>query len=89
VEKTLWQNIELHIHYKSLLMRVNDHAGCKYFTVALKMFDIFNTKQMYDSVFTGQENASKNGIALYRCFWRVSISIFCLVMHVLYVAYMS
>jgi len=26
---------------------------CKYFTVALKMFDAFNKKQMYDSVIMG------------------------------------
>jgi len=37
-------------HYKFLLTRVYDHAGCKEhckdFTVALKMFDVCNKKQM-------------------------------------------
>jgi len=40
-----------------------DHAGCKElqnFTVAAEMFDIFDKKEMCDSVFTGQESASKN-----------------------------
>jgi len=32
--------------------------------------------KMHDSLFTVQENASKIGIALYRCFWRVLIHIF-------------
>jgi len=45
---------ELHIHCNSLLTRVYDHAGCKEnckgFTVALKMFDVFNKKQMCDHV---------------------------------------
>jgi len=54
---------ELHIHYKSLLMGVYDHKGskeyCKDFTVALKIFDVFNKKQMYGSVFTGKEIAYK------------------------------
>jgi len=54
---------ELHIHYKSLLTGVYDHTVCKeyckYFTVALKIFDVFNKKQMYDSVFTGKEIAYK------------------------------
>jgi len=55
---------ELHIHYKSVFTRVYDHTGCreyyKDFTVALKMFDVLNKKQMYDSVITGKENASKD-----------------------------
>jgi len=54
----------MHIHYKSLLTGVSNHAGCKeyckYFTVALKFSDVFNKKQLYESVFTGKENASKN-----------------------------
>jgi len=58
--KTLF---ELHIHCNSLLTRVYDHAGCKEyckgFTVALKMVDVFNKKQMYH-VITGKENASKD-----------------------------
>ena len=54
---------ELHIHYKSLLKRVYNHAGCtkywKYFTVALKMIDGIDKKQTYHNVITGKENASK------------------------------
>jgi len=54
---------ELHIHYKYLLMRVYGHVGCteycKDFTVALKMIDVINKKQMYDGAITGKENASK------------------------------
>jgi len=41
---------ELPIHYKSLRMRVCDYAGCKeyckYFTVALKSFDVYNNRCM-------------------------------------------
>jgi len=41
---------ELHIHYKYLLTTVCDHAGCKEyckdFTVALKLVNVFNKKQM-------------------------------------------
>jgi len=59
----------VHIHYKSFLTGVYGHAGCKEyckdFTVALKIMDVTDKKQMHDSVFTGQENASKIGIALY------------------------
>jgi len=55
---------ELYIHYKFPLTRIYDHAGCKEycedFTVALKMIDVFNKKQMYDSAITGKENASKD-----------------------------
>jgi len=54
---------EVHIHYKSLLTGLYDHAGCKEyckdFTLALQIFDVFNKKQMYDSVFPGKGNASK------------------------------
>jgi len=65
-DKTLY---ELHIHYKFLLTRVYDHAGCKDIAkVALKMIAVLNKKQMYDSVITRKENASKVGIVLYRCF---------------------
>jgi len=50
---------ELRIHHKSLLMRVYDHAGCteycKAFTVALKVIDVINRKQMCDSVITGKQ----------------------------------
>jgi len=55
---------DLHTHCQFLLTRVHDHAGCKEFwkgfTVTLKMFDVFNKKQMYDHVITGNENASKD-----------------------------
>jgi len=58
----LWS--ELHIHCKSLLARVYDHAGCKEywkdFSVALKMFNLVNKKQMYDSVTTRKQNAFKD-----------------------------
>jgi len=70
---------ELHIHCKSLLTGVQHHAGCKEywkgFTLALKMFDAFDKKQMYDDVITGKENVCKlRGmnmlfrIVLYQCF---------------------
>jgi len=64
---------ELHFHCKSLLTRLSDYAGCteycKYFTGALKMIDVISDKkQMYDSVFTGKENASKD--------WNCNLSIF-------------
>jgi len=78
---------ELHIHYKSLLTRVYDHAGCKEyckdFTVALKFFDVFNKKQMYDSVFAGKEIAYKNLSCILSMFLTSFIIYFCLVMHVL------
>jgi len=70
---------ELHIHYKSLLTGVYDHAECKEYckdvTVALKILDVFNKKQMYDSVFTGKENASKNWNSILLMFITVLISI--------------
>jgi len=63
---------ELDLHYKSLLTRVYDHAGCKEyckdFIVALTIFDVFNKTQMYSSVITGKEKYSKN--------WNCIISIF-------------
>jgi len=70
----LWQNtvLSLHIHYISPLTRVIDHAGCteycKDFTVDLKMIDVIDKKQMYDSVLTRKENASED--------WNCIISIF-------------
>jgi len=77
---------EPHIHYKSLLTRVYDHAGCKEyckdFTVALKMLDVLSMKQMYDSVFTGQVNASKNCNYIISMFLTSFNIYFCLVMHV-------
>jgi len=42
-------------------------AGCKDFTVALKMYGVFNEKQMYDSVIKGTI-LLKIGIVLYQCF---------------------
>jgi len=33
---------------------------CKDFTVAVKMFDVFNKKKMYNHVITDKENASKD-----------------------------
>jgi len=55
---------ELHIDCKSRLTRVYDPAGCKEyckdFTVALNMLDVFNKKQMHDSVITGKEDVSKD-----------------------------
>jgi len=55
---------ELHIHYKPLLTRVYDHAGCKEncknFTVTLQMLDAFNKQQMYNNVITGKQNASED-----------------------------
>jgi len=82
---------ELRIHYKSLLMGVYDHAGCKEyckdFTVVLKIFDVFNKKQQYDSVFTGKENASKNWNCILSMFLTSFNIYFCLVMHVLCVAH--
>jgi len=63
---------ELHIHYKSLATRVYYHAGCteycKNFTVALKLTDVVDKKQMHDSVFTRKEYASK--------YWTYVISMF-------------
>jgi len=41
---------------------------CKDFTVALTIFDVYNKTQMYDSVITWKENASKD--------WNCIISIF-------------
>ena len=55
---------ELHNRYKSLLTRVYYHAGCteycKDFTVALKMIDVSDKKQMHDRLIRGKENASKD-----------------------------
>jgi len=83
----------LHLHYKSLLARVYDHAGCKEYckdiTVALKILGVFNKKQMYDSLFTGKKNASKNWDCIILMFLTSFNIYFCLVMHVLCVAYMS
>ena len=54
---------ELHIHYKFILKRVCNRAGCtkywKDFTVALKMIEFIDKKQIYDSVISGKVNVSK------------------------------
>jgi len=59
---------ELRIHYKSLLTRVYNHAGCsaycKDFTVALKVIDVIDRKYMYDSVNTGNTMLHKIEILL-------------------------
>jgi len=52
-------------------------------SVALKTFDIFNKKQTYNSVFTGQEYASKNWNCIVLMFLMSCNIYFCLVMHVL------
>jgi len=53
-------------------MRVCNHAGCteycKDFTVVLKMIEIIDQKEMYDTVTMGKENASKD--------WNCIISMF-------------
>jgi len=63
---------ELHIHYKSLLKRVYNHAECaeywKNFIFALKVINVIDKKQMYDSVIMGKENVSKE--------WNCIISMF-------------
>jgi len=50
---------------------------CKDFTVALKCFDVFNKKQMYDSVFTGKEIAYKNLNCILSMFL-TSFNIYCI-----------
>ena len=63
---------ELYIHYKSFATKVYYHAGCteycKNFTVALKMIDVIDKKQMHDSAIMGKEYPSKN--------WTCVISMF-------------
>jgi len=55
---------ELHIHFKSLAKKVYYHEGCteycKKFTVALKMIDVIDKKQMHNSVIMGKVYASKD-----------------------------
>jgi len=82
------------IFITNLLWReIYGHAGCKKyckdFIVALKFFDLFNKKQMFDSVFTEKENASKNWNSILSMLLKSLDIYFCLVMHVLCVAYMS
>ena len=81
------------LRYKSFLTGVYDHAGCKEyckdFTSALKIFSVFNKKQMYDTVLTGVKNASKNWNCILLMFLTRFVIYFCLVIHVLCVAYMS
>jgi len=56
---------------------------CKDFTVTLKFFDVFNEKQMYDSVFTGKKIAYKNLNCILSMFLTSFNIYFCLFMHVL------
>jgi len=69
------------IFITNLLTRVYDHAWGKGFAVALKMFDVFYKKQMYNSVFTGQANASKDRNCIVSMFLTSFNIYFCLVMH--------
>jgi len=69
----LWQNIVwaaylLQIASDESLWPCKMQRICNDFTVALKMLDEFNRKQMYDSIITGKENASKE--------WSCIISMF-------------
>ena len=59
----LWQNIvsaaySLQIFWRESIVHAGCKEYCKDFTGALKMFDVFNKKQMYDSIIMGKENAS-------------------------------
>ena len=78
---------ELHIHYKSLLKRVYNHAGCtkywNYVTVVPKLIDVIDKKQTYHNVITRKKIYLKSGTVLHQCFWRVLMSVLCLVMHIL------
>jgi len=47
------------------------------------MIDVIDKKQTYHKVITGKENASKQLNCITSCFWRVFMSILCLVTHVL------
>ena len=82
---------EPHIHYKSLLKRIYNHAGCtkyrNYFTVSLKMINVIDKKQMYHNVITGNENVSEEWNSITSVFltsFRL-MSILCLVMYISYV----
>jgi len=61
-------------------------AGCKEyskdFTVALKIFDVFNKKQMHNSVSTGKEIAYKYLNCILSMFLTCFNIHLCLVMHV-------
>jgi len=63
---------ELHIHDKSLVTKVYYHAGCtkycKNFTVAVKMIDVIDEKQMHDTVITRKNMLLKIGLVSCRCF---------------------
>jgi len=78
---------ELHIHYKSLLKRDYNHAGCtkyrKHFTVAPKLIDVIDEKQMYHNVIMWKENVSKEWNCITSMFLTSLMSILCLVMHIL------
>jgi len=70
---------QMHIHYKSLLTGVYDHADarckkyCKDFTVALK-FPMYSLRTKCPTVYSrGKKMLLKMGIVFYRCFCRVLI----------------
>jgi len=47
------------------------------------MIDVIDKKQMYHNVITGKKNASKEWNCIISMFLRISMSILCLVMHML------
>ena len=59
----------------------------KKITVALKIIDVVDKKQMYDSVITGKENASKEWNCIISYYidesWQVAMSVLCLIRHIL------
>jgi len=73
---------------------MSDHAGskecCKDFAFALKVFDVFNKKQMYVNVITGKENASEDQNCITSMFQATFYNL-CLVMlrYVLCVCFMT
>ena len=69
---------KLYIHYKSLVKRVYNHAEYaeywKKITFAIKMINVIDKKQMYDSLqLWGKTMLPRSGNVLYRCFWRVNV----------------
>jgi len=83
------KDLSLAKHYLRCIFITNlfyDAAGCKEyckdFSVALKMFNLVNKKQMYDSVITRKENASKDRYCIMSMFLTCFNIHFCLVMHV-------
>jgi len=55
---------------------------CKDFTVALKLLEVFNKKQMYVNVITGKENVSEEWTCVASMFLTSFNIYLCLVMHV-------